>query len=429
MASKSIGPCVRRVLSHRSKALEIKCYVRAFCLMVAVLLATSCAEQPTIIPPTSTSKPTVNLGTQQTKVKKPTATVTSSLTQTPSPIGTPIDISVSEVGISQSPMEVTFGVPIEELAPSIYLTYKTDETPGLGYLSIDMTQQGLLFSSSKKLSEMVFLDQPSKVQVIGTIDPRTREVIDLTARSNRRLEHLCSDNKVFPSPDGIWLGQICTSIGEKQDGEVIVELLSLEDEMKLMLDIPSFSGFRADDVIYWVSSDAFISSFGVNREPCLINISEHSMRCASIPERQSVIGISQEKWILVGDSGTNIKTIYLFDCLTSTDKCEIIHMLEDDFALQAEMHWSPDGTMLGVVSGAGIGSDTTTIGYYDTDNWELHILSEIPGDHFFVDWCPDSRCLVVMGNIPNQPGGHIVYLDGILQEIPGIRPQQVIEIH
>jgi hypothetical protein len=34
-----------------------------------------------------------------------------------------------------------------------------------------------------------------------------------------------------------------------------------------------------------------------------------------------------------------------------------------------------------------------------------------------------------MGNIPSQPGGHIIYLDGTLKEISGIRPLQVIDIH
>ena len=426
MASKSLGPFIQYF--SLAKIMDIKRYVIGFYLIIAALITVSCVE-PASIPPTSTSKPTGISGTQRTKIKENTATLTASLTQTPSPLGTPIDTLVSEVLINQSPIDVTFGVPIEDVAPSIYIIYKTDEIPGIGYLSIDMTQQGIFFSLSKKLGEMVFLDHPSRVQVIGIADPRTQDVIDLTARSIRRLEPLCSNNKVYPSPDRTWLAQICTSIGEKQDGKVIVQLLSLEDGIKLMLEIPSFSGFCVDDAIYWVSSDVFIASLGINREPCLINISEHTMRCASIPNSQRIIGISQEKWILVGDTSTNIKTIYSFDCLISTDECEIIHLLEDDFALRAEMYWSPDGTMLGVVSGAGIGSDTTAIGYYDTDKWELHIIAEIPGDHFFVDWCPDNRCLVVMGNIPNQLGGHIVCLDGSLQKISGIRPQQVIEIY
>lgn len=154
------------------------------------------------------------------------------------------------------------------------------------------------------------------------------------------------------------------------------------------------------------------------------------MRCAQTLKEKPILDISPGgTWLLVNRSpgAVWIKDIHLIECFDNANKCEPIATLDDEPTSSGLMYWSPDEKKLGAVLGAGLGSLTSEIGYYDTNTWAYQTLATLSGDYLFVDWCPDSSCILVRKNA--ETSGYIIFLDGLLKPLtPDGFPLELIEI-
>jgi hypothetical protein len=110
---------------------------------------------------------------------------------------------------------------------------------------------------------------------------------------------------------------------------------------------------------------------------------------------------------------TWIKDIHRVDCFTDQSQCDPVVTLDDERTGSSSLYWSPDETMLAVDFGDHLTSTTAEIGYYDTETWTYHQVSIFPRSSGFFDWCPDSSCMIIVGD-----PSYILYLDGTRQEIP-----------
>jgi hypothetical protein len=169
---------------------------------------------------------------------------------------------------------------------------------------------------------------------------------------------------------------------------------------------------------------------GQDDEPCLINIPDQGMCCAQMLKGKPILGVSPNgTWLLINRSrgAIWIKDVHLLDCFDDVSKCEPVVTLDEELISSGSMFWSPDEKMIGVVLSAGLGSLTSEIGYYDTDTWVYHTLATLPGDNLFVDWCPDSSCMLVRENA--EISSYIIFIDGSLRhlDLDGI-PLKFVEI-
>ena len=121
------------------------------------------------------------------------------------------------------------------------------------------------------------------------------------------------------------------------------------------------------------------------------------------------------RYLLLNQSSsyTWIKEIYLIDCFSDSSSCDPIVTLDDEYTSSNMMYWSPDESMLAVDFGDHLTSTTAEIGFYDTETWTYHYVSTFPRSSGFFEWCPDSSCMIIVGD-----PSYILYLDGTRQEIP-----------
>jgi hypothetical protein len=329
---------------------------------------------------------------------------------------------------------VTFYDTFGDLPSGIYVIRRAVDSDihkeVLSYASLETNQQEILISLDKILNlEGVFFNM-GKMRILGGY-PRMplRYLFDLDNQNAFQFA-ICNDqHPVEPSPSGRRLALICTKRGEIHDGKVVIEIISLEDGMDYYLQIPYQSNKRnASNKIFWVSDESFIAMVGPIEEPCLINITNPSMKCARALEGKPIQAVSNS-WLVVNRSRGYrwIIDIHLMECFTDQSKCDTVATFDHEELGSASFHWAPNASMLGVIFSADMGSGNTKVGYYDTEVWEYHQIVELPGDYLFVDWCPDSSCLLVRENA--QTTGYLVYIDKHLEPLaPDGFPMKLIEI-
>jgi hypothetical protein len=314
---------------------------------------------------------------------------------------------------------VTYGTALEDLSPGLYVIEMDSDTSGeeLRYVSVDTEQEGrLLLVNDHVYLRWIFYSM-GKTRVLGGY-PRTasRFLFDLSRQQSFQVP-VCPEGSPEPSPSGLWLITMCIVYGEVQEGKVEVEGISLEDGTGFYLEIPSHSRKRyASSEIHWISDERFIANVGPDDEPCLISVPDLGMRCAPVLKDKPIRSVSENLLTVERSRGQIwIIEIYHMECFEDNSKCDPIMTIDDDFLGSALLTWAPSEAMLGLVSSAGLRSLTSEIGYYDTATWEYHPLATLSGDYLFVDWCPDSSCILVRENA--KTSGYIIFVDGNLKQL------------
>jgi len=367
-----------------------------------------------------------------------TPAITQTLSPTVKPFGTPIErMTWPENGsLSQKvDIQINFGTSIDDLNPGSYIFYQDIDTKALNYVSFDGSISGSMFSFEPPYDVYTFSTGKISTRIVGRFDIGvTRYIVDLARQSVLKLDPLCSEFLSVPSPAGKWLAIICTVPTGDQEGKIEIEIVSLENGVGFHLIIPFREGRRyAGNQILWVSDDSFIAHIGLEEEPCLASISKQGIRCASQLEGKEIVDVSPlGTWLIMlrrdrfNPKYWSAKDIYSLGCFESEQICEPVVELENEIDLEGLFYWSPDETMLGVVSGAGLSSASTKVGYYDTETWTWNLLETFEGDYIFVDWCPDNLCMMVRKN--GASSGHILYLDHRVEIFNDGLPIQIIEV-
>ncbi len=363
------------------------------------LVKPSSTSTPTLIPP-STSTPTIrSFGTQIAR--------------------TPLDQDASIF----IPIETTLlhETSLTDLSPDLFVIDLFADTENriesFRYFSVYHGNQGNLFSLGEFINPDRFFFDGTNTWVFGGFPTtNTRYAINPSIESVYEFP-VCTDGWDEPSPFGQWVGSICTEPGVKQDGLVVVEIVSLLDGKRFHLEIPSHDDVRyANNFLHWIDEDSFIGLIGLNEEPCLVSIPKLGMLCAPELKEKPLLSVSPLGTYLLTNraiGATWIKDIHLIKCFHDQKKCDPIATLNDEYTSSDMMYWSPDETMLAVDFGDHLTSTTAEIGYYDTETWTYHQVSIFPRSSGFFDWCPDSTCMIIVGD-----PSYILHLDGTRQEIP-----------
>jgi hypothetical protein len=347
---------------------------------------------------------------------KPSETQTPSIT--PNPFGTPISsVKWPEEGDLTQPVDiqVNFGESLNDLPSGSYLLYKDPTTRGLHYTSLDGSHQGMLFAFDPPYSVATFRRGKITSHVIGVFElgVNTRYVIDLTRQTVMKFNPLCHEAVGSPSPNGELMAGICNERRIQLDGEIVIEIVSLENGENSHLILPFEEDKRYEsNLVDWVTDECFIALVGPGEAPCLISIPELGMRCVTALEDKPILAISED-WLLVRKSEGNSRILEIFpmSCFHDKDACEPV-TLELESISSTRFRWSPDGTMLALDEGNQLTSTTAKIGYYDTATWMYHEIGVFSRDYGLLDWCPDSTCMLIVG----EPS-YIAYLDGSIERL------------
>ncbi|KPK93498.1 MAG: hypothetical protein AMJ88_07325 [Anaerolineae bacterium SM23_ 63] len=404
----------------------------ALCIAL-VLILTSCSALE--VEPTSPSievTQTSDLPPKETQTSEPTSTQT--LEPTSIPYGTPVGITESSQ--TKSIFE-TVDIParveesVEDLPAGIYVIDRRvnaeDRIEELHYAAIQSDSEGVLLSIEDLIRvNKIFFDGTYSWLLAGYPTTKDRYVYDLSQQQIVKYK-VCVEGWDAPSLSGKWVVTLCTEPGERQDGEVVAELISLEDGMLSILGLPSHDDIRyTDNFIHWISEDTFIGLVGIDDEPCLIDITRNGMVCSLELKDHPILAVSPD-YLLTQQSSVipYAFNIYSVDCFTTPSECEPIFSFENEEYSSALFMWSPDRNKLAVETGKSLTATKTTIQYFDSASWTLYTLAEFPRDYGIVDWCPDSSCLVVSGEFT-----YIVGIDGQVDQLPYVlsHPIAVIEV-
>jgi hypothetical protein len=364
---------------------------------------------------------------------KPTLTPssTATTTRTPSPTLEPFGTQIGSTPIALEGdifipfhVDATYHSKIESLPTGVYIIDRTvsrdTDIEDISYVSISDLNRGLLIRINKKdeflhLRRVIYNQRETRV--LGGYPGRTsRYLVNLSGKEAFQFT-ICNDGLDELNPSGHFLATMCTESGQVQSGSISIEIISLDDGTSLSLELPSHSKTRyASNRLYWVGDDHFIAHVGMDEEPCLINLPDLGMLCAPGLDEKPLLSVSPlGTYLLTNRSigATWIKDIHLLDCFTDQMKCDPIVTLDDDRTGLSSLYWSPDETMLAADVGDHLTSTTAEIGFYDTETWTYHYVSAFPRSSGFFEWCPDSSCMIILGD-----PSYILYLDGTRQEIP-----------
>jgi hypothetical protein len=401
--------------------------------IVFLLILTSCNTPE--LEPTSTS-----IEVAQTSVIPPQESQTSvpSFTKTPEPTsisyGTPIGIvepSQTESIFTIVDIPARVEKSVEELPVGIYVIDRRvnaeDQIEELHYVAIRSDSEGVLVRIEELIRvNKIFFNGIYSWLLAGYPTTKDRYVFDLSQQRIAKYE-VCVEGWDAPSLSGQRVVTLCTEPGERQDGEVVAELIELKNGVLSILGLPSHADIRyADNFIHWISKDTFISLVGISEEPCLIDITRNGMVCSLDLKDHPILAVSPD-YLLTQQSNIipYAFDIYSVDCFSTPSECEPIFSFENEEFSSALFLWSPDGNKLAVETGKSLTATNTKIMYFDSVSWTLYTLAEFPRDYGIVDWCPDSSCMVVSGEFT-----YLVGIDGQVEQLPYVlsHPIAVIEV-
>jgi hypothetical protein len=325
--------------------------------------------------------------------------------------------------VQPADIEVVFGTPVSELPAGTYILYEDSTTEGLNYISIDGTIEGQLFRFDPPYSVYRFaVGGPLSSRIAGLfdLDEPAAYVVDLERREAFKLAPLCWGN-VWPSPGVQWMANLCSPL--ELEGEIIIEAVSLSNGRAQHLQVP-FEGDRlfTMDLVRWVTDDlliaplaSFESLVGRSEVRCLVSLKMLGMRCVPGPDYWEIRAISPQ-WLVVNQPRRSFDTaqVITMECFLTDPACEPVAVFDRNDVWMTRYYWSPDNNYL-ATEAADWASPThpLRVGYYEVDTWTYHELAFLPTGHEFLDWCPDSSCMVVVG-----PTDYVAYLDGRLEPLP-----------
>ena len=384
------------------------------CLLIS--LNVSCVPPRTQTAPTATSGAFLETATIAEPSPLPTMEAPQATVPGASPFGTPIASTIDRDGAASfQPVKfaVRYDAAIEQLPGGLYvLNVLVDRSAGIeavAYSEVLGDSTGSMVSIGEIVrAYRVFFDGENTWLLAGFPTTNERSLIDLSDKSAATF-HVCLEGWDTPSPSGNSLATICTPPDQPQPGQVAIELISLRNRGRVLLEIPSHSGRRnASNSIFWVTEESFIASVGPQDEPCLVRVDQQAMLCAVALLGKPIVVVSSD-WIVVQPSVAEAQRVEVvsLDCFSRSADCVPVAEIASEELGAALFQWSPNGERLGVEFGVMLGSTSTRIGFYDTSGWQYHELAEFPPDHGIVGWCPDALCLVVSGEAT-----YLVNLDG-----------------
>jgi len=431
VVAKSLANKINLELKDKKRIFLNSVSLFAFTMLFTgmVCIFSSCSAPPMETALVETATPTKSPMILPSFTPKPSETQMPSIT--PNPFGTPISsVKWPEEGDLTQPVDiqVNFGDSLSVLPSGSYLLYKDPTTRGLHYTSLDGSIQGMLFAFEPLYSVATFLRGRITSRVVGLFElgVTTRYVVDLTRQTILKLNPLCHEAVGFPSPIGKLMAGICTQRRIQLDGEIVIEIVSLENGESYHLVLPFEEDIRyKSNLVDWVTDESFIALVGPGEAPCLVSIPDLGMCCVTALKDKRILAIS-ENWLVVRRSEGNnwILEIFPMSCFHEKGACEPI-TLELETISSTRFRWSPDGTMLALDEGNHLTSTTAKIGYYDTATWTYNEVGVFSRDYGLLDWCPDSTCMLIVG----EPS-YIAYLDGRMEQLyfnPD-HPLAVIEI-
>jgi hypothetical protein len=394
----------------------------SFAIVICFLILVSASCSKPKVEATSTSievtQPSI-VPTLATKISEPNFTQTSEPAVIP--FGTPIGIDeISQPGSAFETVDILARIEnaFQDLPVGIYVIDRRvdagDRIEELRYADIHSDFEGTMLSIEELIrANNIYFNGIKTWLLAGYPTTKERYLLDLSQQRVVKFE-VCIEGWDVPSSSGQWMATICTEPGEKQDGEVVVELISLEDEIIYQLRLPSHDDIRyADNFIHWVSEDTFIGLVGIDEEPCLIDITKKGMVCSLVLKDHPILAVSSD-YLLTQRSNVipYAFDIYSNDCFLQPSSCEPIFSFENEEFSSALFLWSPDGNYLAVETGKSLTSTKTTIAYFDLKSWAYYTLTGFPRDYGIVDWCPDSSCMVVSGEY-----SYVVGIDGQVEQL------------
>lgn len=407
-------------------------------LKIALIIITlsACSKPPRLFPSEKPTDTYVIPSPRSTSTSTPTSIASSTYTPTGKPCGTRIASTTIDQGDSVFiPVDILlrFEASLTGLSQDLFVIDITTDTENrietFQYLSAYESNRGNLLSLGDFINpDRIFFDG-NETWIFGGFPTTNIRYVLYPSKQSVYKFSVCTQGWDEPSPLGQWVGSICTEPGLKQEGLVVVELISLADGRKYQLEIPSHEDIRyANNFIHWVSEDSFIGLLGYEEEPCLVLVPDLGMRCAPELLGKPILTISPLGTYLLTNRSRGyswIKDIHLIECFQDRMKCDPIATLDDKYTSSDMMYWSPDETMLAVDFGDHLTSTTAEIGYYDTEKWTYHQVGVFPRSSGFFEWCPDSSCMIIVGD-----PSYILYLDGTREEIPHDlnHPIAVIEV-
>jgi hypothetical protein len=313
---------------------------------------------------------------------------------------------------------VDYAAAIEDLPAGLYVldrsVERSTDTEELAFIELLGDSRVSLAAIGHMIrADRLFFDGENTWLLAGYPTTRERYLIDFSTKSAFAFR-VCVERWNSPSPSGKWLAIICTPSDEPQPGHVTIELISLRNRERFLLEIPSHSGRRnASNMTFWVTEDSFIASLGQQDEPCLVRIDEQAMSCAVALLGKPFVAVSVD-WMVVQPSVAESQRMEVIslDCFDHSADCFPIAEIASEELGAALFEWSPDGEKLGVEFGVMLGATSTRIGFYDTTNWQYHELAELPRDHGIVGWCPNGQCLVASGE-----DSYLIELDGTVTKL------------
>ncbi len=437
MASKSLDvvhpPLFRLKLTyHKSRIIR---FALGFALVGLVGSLWSCTPPATKMPSTDTPSPSHTATSQlsSTPSQSATPTVSPTATFTPTSTSTPFGTQIGivpwpEEGSLLQPVDiqVNFGTSLDDLPSGPYLLYQDPENRGLDYSSFDGSIQGSLFALEPPYSVATFSKGRISPIIVGSFERgiHTRYAIDMKSQCVLKLGPLCNGIIGFPSPNGQWMAGLCQRYGDRPEGKLIIELISLENGSAYHLDISTnIEKIYAHNYIPWVTDDSFIALFGPEEEPCLVSIPDLGMRCVTSLNDKRFLAISPD-WLVVEDreNGLLIANILPIACFHDSQECKPAFTIDNVAINFTRFKISPDGSMIALDSSYQRTSTTSEIGYYDTETWTYHKIGVFARDYGLFGWCPDSSCMLIVGETY-----YLAYPDGRIERMP-INPDYPLAI-
>ena len=401
------------------------------CTMIACVSAGGCSPRPNDETPTEFAPaPSLSPTTTLVPVPEPSAVERPSWTEEPQGIGTPFSLKPGgKARIGPSPMQVEFPAILATVAQGPYLLYQDNSQSKVSYASMAADDRGILVASLDPLFDLRLAEGPWGRWLTGTAAVQSLELIDLQNQYALRAQGICSKREFSRSPEGGSVAYVCPPEVSQGTQVMTIEIISLNDMAYVQAISFQAEAGTYDPTIRWIREDAFLAFLGTRGEPCLISTSTRGMLCSAFLANKPILAASAE-WIVVRKSRGQIGSVevYPIDCLSDPDSCAPAIVLEGEEFSSSIFSPSPDNMRLGMVSGLGLNGQPIQVGYFDTKDWTRHDLDELSGDYVFVDWCPDSTCMVVAANDPKNALARAIYIDGTTRTYPGIKPFQVADL-
>jgi len=393
------------------------------CIAISLLAAAAlggCGGLPsTSTPATTASLPSPIASTSSppgaSRTVQPTSAPSASWTPTATPRGNyPLGFERWPSGGNLLPameIEVHFEMSLSDLAPGDYVLFAHPSSEAIQYSSLESSERGVLLSGldQDRVGYLFKGFGGSWVSAQKADSPQertTRHIFDLREPRAWRLGPLCDGWESF-SPQGRWLTIRCL-----EEDTATLELVSVEEGVGYRFQVPA----ERMPGLVWLDEDRFVLSFVSiegSQRPCIVHILDQRLVCPTRLIDTEVLSVSPNGSLVVfreHSSRTSLGDVSIatIGCLLGEGDCERTILGRGGFGW-----WAPDSMRTIVDVGDGHQSEFFV---HEAPEWASATrVGQYPGIYFYVDWCPDSTCIVIQ---KNEGATYLLGLDGTTTRLP-----------